>query len=85
MEAAHQWDRPLFEAARGEGNAVVQRQQAVDADTAAARVRSATGGQVLGVRLGSADGQTIYQVKVLLPCGRVRVVRVDAQTGQILD
>lgn len=50
-------------------------------DQAAAAVREATGGRVLGVREAGSE----YHVKVLLPGGRVRVVRVDAKSGQILE
>lgn len=50
-------------------------------DQAAATVREATGGRVLGVRRKGSE----YHVKVLLPGGRVKVMRVDAGSGQILE
>ena len=57
----------------------------LDRDSAAALVRSTTGGRVLGVRSARANGRAVYQVKVLLQGGRVRIVQVDALTGQLLD
>ncbi len=57
----------------------------LDRNTAAALVRSATGGRVLGVRHTTANGRAVYQVKVLLHGGHVRIVRIDAETGQLLD
>ncbi len=55
-------------------------QQTFTPDAAAATVQRATGGQVLGVQSNGT-----YRVKVLLQDGRVRVLRVDARTGQLLD
>lgn len=55
-------------------------QQTLTPDAAAATVQRATGGQVLGVKSNGA-----YRVKVLLQDGRVRILRVDAHTGQLLD
>jgi uncharacterized membrane protein YkoI len=56
----------------------------VSSDQAASTVRSVTGGKVLGVRGGKQEGDN-YSVKVLLPDGRVRTLRVDARTGQVSD
>lgn len=50
---------------------------------AAERVRRATGGQVMGVNSLRTEAGLVYGVKVL-NAGRMRVVRVDSQTGQIL-
>lgn len=55
-------------------------QQTLTPDAAAAAVQRATGGQVLGVQSNGS-----YRVKVLLQDGRVRVLRVDARSGQVLD
>ena len=41
-------------------------------------------GEVLGVRTVRRGGTTRYEVKVLLPGGRVRVVPIDAQSGRLL-
>jgi hypothetical protein len=51
---------------------------------AASAARRATGGRVLSVSPEDRRGQRVYRVKVLLPEGRVRVVRVDARTGDLL-
>ena len=45
-------------------------------DEAAAKVRTETGGRVLGVEQKERNGDSIYEVKVLLPDGMVRVVTV---------
>lgn len=67
--------------------AIVQAQSgaSIDRDEAAAIARSATGGRVLSVVLRQADRRPRYQVKILLPGGRVRSVSVDARTGELLD
>ncbi|NJN46482.1 MAG: hypothetical protein HC808_08400 [Candidatus Competibacteraceae bacterium] len=60
------------------------QRQGLSSDQAASAARSATGGKVLGVRGGKRDGGS-YSVRVLLPDGRVRNLRVDAQTGKVSD
>lgn len=54
---------------------------ALGPDRAAAAARDATGGKVLGVY----PGGEVYHVKLLYRDGRVRMVRVDARTGAVLD
>jgi uncharacterized membrane protein YkoI len=83
-QGPHQWKRSLFLPLAAE-TTVAERATLVDRDSAAALVRATTGGRVLGVRYASTNGSAVYQVKVLLPGGRVRIVRVNAQTGQLLD
>jgi hypothetical protein len=51
---------------------------------AAERVRRATGGQVMGVNSLRTENGLVYGVKVL-NSGHMRVVRVDSQTGQIIN
>ena len=51
---------------------------------AAALVRRSTGGQVMGVNRLRTDTGVVYGVKVL-NSGRMRIVRVDGQTGQIMS
>ena len=60
------------------------KQGSLSSDQAASAVRSATGGKVLGVRGGKRNGGS-YSVRVLLPDGRVRNLRVDARTGRVSD
>lgn len=55
--------------------------QAADANAAAQQAASATGGRVLDVQSASAGGQPVYVVRVLLPDGRVKVVRIDGATS----
>ena len=76
------WRSPTAEGLPG--SQLVQANPAIGADQAAALARDATGGEVLGVRTVRRDGKPLYQVKVLLPGGRVRVVPIDAQTGRLL-
>ena len=64
---------------------LAQAQPAVSADQAAAAVRAVSGGRILDVRLDSRSRPPIYRVKVLLEGGRVRVYRVDAASGRVLE
>jgi len=45
--------------------------------------RQATGGRVLDVQTQDMAGHVVYLVKVLMPDGRVRIIAVDGETGQI--
>ena len=65
--------------------AIAQSAPGIGPGEAAAIVEQSSGGQVLSVGASSRDGQRVYHVKVLLPGGTVRVVRVDAATGRVLD
>ena len=51
---------------------------------AADLVRRATGGQVMSVNSQQTETGVVYGVKVL-NSGRMKVVRVDGQTGQIVS
>ncbi len=64
---------------------LAQATPSVSADQAAALVRTQIGGRILDLRLESRDRGLVYRVKVLLDGGRVRVYRVDAATGRILE
>lgn len=66
------------------GLRLAQQGSDIGRDGAASAARRATGGRVLSVSSEDRHGQRVYRVKVLLPGGRVRVVRVDAQTGNVL-
>jgi len=48
-------------------------------------VRAQSGGRILDLRLENRVRPPVYRVKVLLDGGRVRVYRVDANTGRILQ
>ncbi len=79
---------PAFDAsARAAANPLLlaQTTPSVSADEAAALVRAQSGGRILGLRLESRAQPPVYRVKVLLDGGRVRVYRVDASTGKILQ
>ena len=52
---------------------------ATDGADAARQAAAMTGGRVLDVRTTNRAGQIVYEVKVLLDDGRVRVVRVDGK------
>jgi hypothetical protein len=56
----------------------------ISENAAAAAAARATGGRVLSVRRDSGNaGQPGYTVKVLMPDGRVRNVRVDGASGAV--
>ncbi len=79
---------PAFDAsARAAANPLLlaQATPSVSADQAAALVRTQSGGRILDLRLESRDRGLVYRVKVLLDGGRVRVYRVDATNGRILE
>ena len=51
-----------------------------DAATVAQR---ASGARVLSVEKAESSGQPVWRVKVVTPAGEVRVIQVDAATGQV--
>ncbi len=57
----------------------------LDLEAAAERVKERFDGRVLGGKTVTEDGRTVYVIRVLTPDGRVRHIRVDAQTGEILE
>jgi len=65
------------------GPVLAQAAADVGADRAASAAREATGGRVLGVRRVEFGERAAYEIKVLLPGGRVRVVQVDARSGAV--
>ena len=60
-----------------------KRQGGLSLDEAVARVRRDTGGRVLSAEAHDNRGRTTYRIKVLLPNGSVRVINVDAQSGEV--
>lgn len=60
---------------------VAEKSAQLSMDQAAAKVREQTGGRILSARTETKGGRTSYRIKVLLPSGHVRIVRVDAATG----
>ena len=59
-----------------------RRQSGLSLDEAVARVRRDTGGRVLSAQAREDRGRTIYRIKVLLPNGAVRIISVDAASGE---
>lgn len=55
---------------------------AISRDDAAALVQRETGGRVLAVERADNGGRAVWRVKVVTPRGDVRVVLVDAESGQ---
>lgn len=76
---------PLREAGPRPLTLLAERRPAIGRDQAAAVARKVTGGRVLAVSTTSSKGVTVYQVRVLLPDGRVRVVLVDAKSGRVIN
>ena len=63
---------------------LVQASPGVSAEEAAALVGAASGGRILSVRSDGTADSPVYHVKVLLDGGRVRVYRVDGNSGRII-
>ena len=59
-----------------------RRQDGLSLDEAVARVRSDTGGRVLSAQAREDRGRTTYRIKVLMPNGAVRVISIDAASGE---
>lgn len=57
---------------------------AISPDQAAAIARQASAGRVLAVEKTTVAGREVYRVKVLTASREVRVVLIDADTGQRL-
>ncbi|MEO8858736.1 MAG: PepSY domain-containing protein, partial [Burkholderiaceae bacterium] len=51
-------------------------------DQAGAIAQSQTGGRVLSVEKAGSGNRPVWRVKVVTPRGEVRVVFIDATTGQ---
>ena len=56
---------------------------AVSRDDAAGVAQRASGGRVLAVDKSDSSGPPVWRVKVVTPAGEVRVIQVDAATGQL--
>ena len=61
----------------------VERGPNIGESSAAHIAARSTGGRVLSVRSQGKSGRVIYRVKLLMPDGRVRSVRVDGTTGAV--
>ena len=57
----------------------------VSLESAVERVRRRTGGRILTADTVVRKGLTIHRIKVLTPEGRVRQLRMDARTGEVLS
>jgi uncharacterized membrane protein YkoI len=53
-------------------------------DDAAAAAQRATGGRVLSVEKSQAGNRVVWRVKVVTGRGEVRVILIDAATGQAM-
>jgi uncharacterized membrane protein YkoI len=53
-------------------------------DDAAAAAQRATGGRVLSVDRSQAGNRVVWRVKVVTARGEVRVILIDAATGQAM-
>jgi uncharacterized membrane protein YkoI len=49
-----------------------------------ARVNKEIEGELVGVEFDRINGHYVYELKVITPSGRLREVRVDAMTAEIL-
>lgn len=57
----------------------------VSLDEATKIVRQDKAKKILGAKTETIDGRDIHIIKVLTPDGRVQQIRVDAQSGKLLD
>lgn len=58
---------------------------AVSLDEATKQIIEGTYNKVLGAQIEVVDGKEIYIIKVLTPDGRIQYVRIDAETGQLVN
>ena len=56
----------------------------VNADQAAAVAQQSGAGRVLAVEKTNASGREVFRIKLLTPNGEVKVILIDAETGQKL-
>jgi uncharacterized iron-regulated membrane protein len=59
-------------------------QQDIDLEQAIVRVRRDIGGQVLDAHSREDEDRRVHVIKVLTPQGHIRLVPVDATTGELL-
>lgn len=57
---------------------------AMDVDRVVGKVIAEQGGQVLDVQQVTVQHRVAYRIKLLQPSGRVRVLILDAETGEYL-
>jgi len=65
------------------GRPIVLAKSEMSLDAAVAMVRERFGGKVISASTSNRGGKKVHVIKVLSDEGRVRTVRVDAQTGRI--
>lgn len=54
----------------------------LDLEAAAKRVKEQFNGRVLGGKTVTEDNRTVHIIRILTPDGRVRHIRIDAQSGK---
>ena len=62
-----------------------QTRARISASQAAALVQRQYGGKVMNVQTRNTNGGVIYSVKILSSSGHMRTVKVDGQSGSILN
>lgn len=58
-------------------------QEKITEDEAAGIAAKASGGQVLGSDTSGVEGVSVYRFKVLMKDGQVKIVKVNAATGEV--
>ena len=78
--------RPLYDASSDQDNArnAVKAGNILSLEQILPRVRARFPGQHLDSRLVQAGGHAVYKVKMRMNDGQVKIITVDARTGQIL-
>lgn len=69
--------------AAGQSRPIVLAKGEMSLDAAVEMVRERFGGKVISASTTSRGGKKVHVIKLLSDQGRVRTVRVDAQTGRI--
>ncbi len=62
----------------------ITEKQDIDLEQAIVRVRRDIGGQVLDAHSREDEDRRVHVIKVLTPQGHIRLVPVDATTGELL-
>ncbi|MGZ5051488.1 MAG: PepSY domain-containing protein [Methylobacter sp.] len=58
---------------------------AISLDEATKQIIEGTYNKVLGAQIEIIDGKEVYIIKVLTPDGRIQYVKIDAETGQLVN
>ena len=84
IPAAAQRYYPDREPRGGHDRLYLAQHQGENLDRAVSRIRGRTGGRVLSAETRDNDGRRVHHIRILTNNGKVRRVRVDAESGETL-